>query len=145
MIKKTEKSILNRKARFDYSIEETLEAGLVLTGPEIKAIRNNRANIEGSYAKIIGGEVFLIGGNFNIAGGDFQRTKKMLLHKDQIGKLSGKLHEGGTALIPLKLYMSRGNAKVELALGKGLKKYDKREKLKKQDVERDLRRKEKQY
>jgi len=127
----------NRKARHDYQILDTMEAGLILTGPEIKAIRSGRVNLTGSYVKILDKEAFWVGGNISAIGGDPQRTRKVLLHKDQIDKLVGKTSGEGISLIPLKLYTTRGMAKLELGLGKGLKKYDKREVLKKRDQERE--------
>lgn len=127
----------NKKARFDYEIAESFEAGIVLTGEEIKAIRSGRISLAASYAKILNGEVFWLGGNFlGVSVPD--RTKKLLLHKDQIKRLVGKLGEDGMTLIPLKLYLHRGKAKLELGLGKGKKKYDKRETIKKRDQEREI-------
>lgn len=143
MEQKQNKTLVNKKAFHDYAIIDTLEAGVVLTGDEIKAIRGKRVNITGSYAKIIGGEIYWLGGNFNILDGS--RTKKLLLHKSEIKKLIGKLEEKGYALIPLKLYLKRGRAKLELGLGKGLKKEDKREILKKKDQQREAERKIKSY
>lgn len=139
MIKKkiAKKEFFNKKARFEYSIEDSLEAGIALTGEEIKAVRTGRIDITGSHAKILKSEVFWLGSNFNIEGGDKQRTKKLLLHKDQISKLTGKTSEKGFTLVPLKLYLTRGKAKLELGIGKGMKKYDKRAKIKEKDIERD--------
>lgn len=135
--KKTE--FFNKKARFDYEISDSFEAGIALVGVEIKAIRNGRVNLTGSYAKVIGGEVYWVGGNIQLKDGESSRTKKLLLHQAEINRLIGKTQAGFT-LIPLKLYMKRGRAKIELGLGKGLKKYDKREKLKQQDQKRDTER-----
>lgn len=135
----------NKKARFDYQILESLEAGIALTGEEIKAVRANRVNMAGSYAKVINGEVFWLGGNFNLAEGDNQRTKKLLLHKEQISRLVGKSQEQGLALIPLKLYLSKGKAKIELGIGRGLKKHDKREVIKKREQDREAEAKIKQF
>jgi SsrA-binding protein len=126
----------NKKARFDYEIIESMEAGIVLTGEEIKAIRTGRVSLVASYAKIISGEVFWLGGNFlGITVPD--RTKKLLLNKSQIKSLIGKIQEGGMTLIPLKLYLKKGKAKLELGLGRGKKKYDKRESIKRHDQERE--------
>jgi len=136
--KSSKREFYNKKARFDYDITDSLETGIVLTGEEIKAIRANRVDMTGSYAKILNGEVFWIGANINIEGGDRQRTRKLLLHKSQIDKLMGKTSEQGFSLIPLKMYLSRGKAKLELGTGKGMKKYDKKEKLKERDIERDI-------
>lgn len=129
--------IFNKKARFDYDISESLETGIVLTGEEIKAIRSGRVSLAASYAKIINGEVYWLGGNFlGVSVPD--RTKKLLLHKDQIKRLIGKTQEEGMTLIPIKLYLKKGKAKIELGLGRGKKKYDKRETLKKRDQKREI-------
>jgi SsrA-binding protein len=133
------KEFLNRKANFDYKIEDTFEAGIVLLGSEIKAIRNGRININTSYAKIIGGELFWIGGNFDVEG-DKQRTKKLLIKKNEINKLIGKTSEQNYSIIPIKLYLKRGRAKLLLGLGKGMKKYEKRDKIKDREQERDVKR-----
>lgn len=132
------REFFNRKARHEYTILDSMEAGIVLIGDEIKAIRSGRVDMTSSYAKIINGEVFWLGGNINVDGGETQRTRKLLLSKDQIKKLIGKSQEQGLSLIPLKLYMTRGKAKIELGVGRGMKKYEKREKLKKRDTERDI-------
>ena len=131
----------NKKARHDYEILESFEAGIVLLSPEIKAIRNGRVNMTGSYVKIIGEEPQWIGGNLAVLEGDAQRSRKLLLHKDQIAKLIGKSHQEGLSLIPLKLYLTRGKAKLEVGVGRGLKKYDKRQVLKQRDIERETKRK----
>lgn len=130
--------IYNKKASFDYTVLEAIEAGIELTGDEIKIVRARKVTIAGSYVKIINGEVFWLGGNFNLDTGDKQRTKKLLLHQEEINRLIGKSQEDGLTLIPLKLYLKHGRAKLEIGVCRGLKKYDKREKLKKRDNERDL-------
>lgn len=130
--KKTE--FFNRRARFDYEILDSFEVGVALTGEEIKAIRSRRLDMTGSYAKIIGGEIWWLGGNFNLSSN--QRSKKLLLHKDQIVKLAGKLQQG-LSLIPLKLYLKCGRAKIELGLGRGKKKYDKRTQIMKREQEKE--------
>ncbi|APH03677.1 SsrA-binding protein SmpB [Bacillus weihaiensis] len=136
----------NKKANHDFSIEETFEAGIVLQGTEIKSIRNGRANLKDSYARIDKGEVFLLnmhvspyeqGNRYNH---DPLRTRKLLLHKKEIVKLIGATKEEGYALIPLKMYIKNGYAKVLIGLGKGKKKYDKREDLKKKEAKRDIER-----
>ncbi|MFA5926964.1 MAG: SsrA-binding protein SmpB [Patescibacteria group bacterium] len=142
--KRKKVEFFNKKARFDYEILETLEVGISLTGDEIKAIRAGRVNMTSSYAKVISGEIFWIGATFNLPD-DTQRTRKLLLHKEQIRRLVGKSQEQGMALLPLKLYLTRGKAKIELGVGKGLKKFDKRENLKKKDQEREIGRKMKNY
>jgi SsrA-binding protein len=136
--KKRTKEFFNKKARFDYNIEDSFEVGIALTSEEIKAIRSGRIDMTSSYAKILNGEVFWLGGIINVESGDKQRTRKLLLHKAQIQRLIGKTSEQGYALLPIKLYLSRGRAKLELGVGKGMKKYDKREVLKKRDIERDI-------
>lgn len=135
----------NKKAFFDYEILEELEAGLVLLGTEIKAIRAGRVNITGSYVKPMTAEgkigLYLIGGQFNVADGDETRTKKLLLHKSEIDKLTGKLSAGEFTIMPLSLYLSRGRAKIKIGLAKRRKKHDKRSLLKERDQDREIRRK----
>ena len=136
--------ILNRKARFNYEIIDTIECGIVLKGTEIKSIRGGKANIKDSYGIIRNNEVYIL--NMHISpyenGGVFNhqetRTRKLLLHKKEILKLKNKLELEGFTLIPLKLYFVNGKAKIELGLCKGKKLYDKREDSKKRDVEREL-------
>jgi SsrA-binding protein len=133
----------NRKARHSYEIEDTVEAGLVLTGSEVKALREGRANIAESYAKADKGEVWLINahipeykqaGQFNH---EPRRPRKLLLKKREIGKLLGAAEREGMTLVPLKLYFNRrGIAKLELGVGKGKKSYDKRETQKRRDWDR---------
>ena len=129
----------NRKARYDYEILDTFEGGLVLTGDEIKSIRAGRANLTGSYVKILGAEAWLINMNLSVAA-DPVRTRKVLLHKEEIKKLIGKTQEKGLTLVPLTLYIKRGKAKIDIGLGKGKKEFGKKESKKLQDIERDLRR-----
>lgn len=140
--------ILNRKARFNYEIIDTIECGIVLKGTEIKSIRAGKANIKDSYGIIKNNEVYILnmhvspyenGGVFNH---DETRTRKLLLHKNQILKLKNKLELDGFTLVPLKLYFVNGRAKIELGLCRGKKIYDKRESSKKRDIERELK---KQY
>ncbi len=138
----------NRKARHDYHIEDSFEAGIVLTGTEVKSIRNSKVNLKDSYAKVEGTELFLYnmhvspydpGNRFNH---DPVRTRKLLAHKAEIGRLAGKVKEKGYALIPLKIYLRQGLVKVELGLARGKKKYDKRrdiaERDRKREMERDM-------
>jgi SsrA-binding protein len=136
----------NKKAFHDYFIEETFEAGIVLQGTEIKSIRAGRANLKDSYARIEKGEVFLHnmhvspyeqGNRYNH---DPLRTRKLLLHRQQINKLIGETKEAGYSLVPTKLYLKDGFAKIELALAKGKKKYDKREDLKRKEAKREIER-----
>lgn len=136
----------NRKATHDYHIEETFEAGIVLTGTEIKSIRQGRVNIQDSYARIENGELFIIGmhispfeqGNrFNV---DPTRTRKLLMHAKEINQLLGKTKIKGLTLFPLDIHLRNGFAKVQLALGRGKKLYDKRATAAKRDADREIRR-----
>ena len=136
----------NRKARHEYQIDETLEAGIMLLGPEVKSLRNGRANLTDGYAAFHNGDAWLYNVHISpyshandTAKVDPLRPRKLLIHKTEARKLVGKLDERGYTLIPLKIYFKDGIAKVELALAKGKKLYDKRETLKKRDVERELR------
>jgi SsrA-binding protein len=134
----------NRKARHDYFILDEYEAGMVLLGTEVKSLRLGRANVKDSYAKVRGGEVFLY--NMHIGAYPFAaygnhdplRPRKLLLHKDEIKRLTGKLEEKGQTLIPLQVYFREGKAKVTLALAKGKRKYDKREAIRKREEKREL-------
>lgn len=133
----------NRKARHDYTIEDTLEAGIVLTGSEVKALRQGRANIAESYAKAQDGEVWLINAHipeYKQAGPfnhEPRRPRKLLLHKREVSRLLGATDREGMTLVPLKLYFNRrGIAKIELGVGKGKKHFDKRESEKKRDWDR---------
>lgn len=136
----------NKKAYHDYFIEETYEAGIVLTGTEIKSIRAGRVNLKDSYAQIKDGEVFLIGMHIspyeqgNRFNHDPERTRKLLLHKREINKLVGETKQAGYSLVPLKIYLKNGYAKVLLGLAKGKKKYDKREELKRKEAKREIER-----
>lgn len=134
----------NRKARHDYHIHETYEAGIVLTGTEVKSLRGGKANLKDSYARIENAEVFLH--NMHISpyeqGNRFNheplRTRKLLMHRFEINKLIGKVKEKGFALVPLKIYFTRGKAKVELALATGKKLYDKRDDMLERDAKREI-------
>ncbi len=134
----------NRKARHDYFIEDTVEAGLVLTGSEIKSIRAGQVSLSESYGLIRGDELWLV--NAHIAPykqASFQnheprRDRKLLLHRREINRLIGKLKEKGLTLIPLRLYLKNSRAKVELGLGRGKKLYDKRQSLREQDDRRQM-------
>jgi SsrA-binding protein len=136
----------NRKARHEYHIEETIEAGIELKGTEVKSIRRGSVSLQDGFAVIRNGEAFLMnvyiapyqeGNRYNP---DPLRKRKLLLKKQEIFRLQSKVKEKGYTLIPLKIYFKNGWAKVELALAKGLAKYDKREKIKKREEERELRR-----
>lgn len=137
--------ILNRKANFDYAIEDTYEAGIALKGTEVKSIRNGKANIKDSYAIIKNDEMFLLNTHISLyeEGNNFNheetRTRKLLLHKKEILKLKNKVEMEGYTLIPLKIYFVKQRVKVLIGLAKGKKNYDKRETIKKRDVEREMR------
>ena len=137
--------ILNRKANFDYAIEDTYEAGIALKGTEVKSIRNGKANIKDSYAIVRNYEMFLINTHISLyeEGNNFNheetRTRKLLLHKKEILKLKNKVEMEGYTLIPLKIYFVKQRVKVLIGLAKGKKNYDKRETIKKRDVEREMR------
>jgi SsrA-binding protein len=137
---------VNRRARYDYFIEETFEAGLVLTGSEVKSLREKRANLKDSYARVVRGEAFLVNTHISPypAAHRFNheptRTRKLLLHRHQIRRLGGKLAERGLTLVPLRLYFKGGRAKVELGLARGKKLFDKRESLRRKAAEREIER-----
>jgi len=142
----------NKKAFHDYHIDDTIEAGMVLKGPEVKSLRAGKANIRDGYANIKNGEVFLY--NVHISAYDFAthnpveplRVRKLLLHKREIKKLIGKLKEKGIALIPLKIYfIDNGKVKIELGLARGKKLYDKRQSLKEKQSDREVSRAMKKY
>lgn len=136
--------IQNRKAKFDYNIIETIEAGIVLTGTEIKSLRAGKANLKDSYAIIRNGEIFLINMHIseyehgNIFNHNETRSRKLLLHKKEILKLNDKIRLEGFTLVPLKVYMKGNYAKVLLGVGKGKKLYDKREAMKERDMKREM-------
>ena len=136
----------NRKARHDYVIEDVLEAGLALKGSEVKSLRAGRANLKDSYADIRDHEVYLVGTHISPydpashLNHDPERERKLLLHKKEIGRLVGKVNERGLTLIPLKMYFKRGKAKVEMALAKGKRSYDKRETIKRKEAQREMER-----
>ncbi|MBN8704706.1 MAG: SsrA-binding protein SmpB [Bacteroidetes bacterium] len=135
----------NRRARHEYSIEDTLEAGLVLQGTEVKSLRDGKANLSDAYARIINGEVFIIGMHVSIyemgsySNHDPLRSRKCLLHSKEITKIKSKIEKEGFTLVPLKIYFnSKGIAKVELGICKGKKLHDKRDDIKDREVKREL-------
>lgn len=136
----------NKKARHDYTIVDTIEAGLVLTGTEIKSVRAARINLKDGYAQIKKGEAWLVNVHIapyeegNIWNQDPTRTRKLLLHKKQIAKLEGEVKGTGMTLVPLKVYIKDGFAKVLIGLAKGKHDYDKRESIKRREQVRDLKR-----
>jgi SsrA-binding protein len=135
---------VNRKARHDYLIEETMEAGLVLAGSEVKALREGKANLKDSYGRLQDGELFLWNAHISPYGPASQfgheptRTRKLLLHREEIRRLTGKIKERGLTLIPLRLYFKNGRAKVELALARGKKHHDKRDAIREREVRREM-------
>jgi SsrA-binding protein len=134
----------NRKARHDYHIEETFEAGIALQGTEVKSLRDGRANLKDAYGTVEGGEVFLVGCHISPyeAGNRFNheplRKRKLLLHRQEIRRLIGKVQEKGLTLIPLAFRLRGRRVKVELALARGKKLYDKREDIKRRTEEREI-------
>ena len=134
----------NRKARHDYAVLDTFEAGLVLTGTEVKSLREGRASLVDGFALIDNGEVFLHGVHIpeytqgTWTNHEPRRVRKMLMHRAEINRLIGKIREGGLTLVPLQLYFSDGKAKVEIALARGKKSYDKRQDLAERDANREI-------
>jgi SsrA-binding protein len=134
----------NRKARHDYHLDEQFEAGMVLTGTEVKSLRMGRANLKDAYARVVNGEVFLY--QMHISSYPFAyydnhdplRPRKLLLHAHEIKRLYGKVNEKGYALVPLRIYFKRGKVKVVIALARGKRSYDKREAIRKRDETREL-------
>lgn len=147
MIKKVKSLIINKRAKFDYEILESFEAGIVLTGKEVKSLKNKRGKLEGAYGHVQGGELFII----NLYISPYQpknvmgettpdRTRKILLKKKEIKYLIGKIKERGLTLVPLKIYTKSNRIKIELGLGKGKSKADKRETIKRREARREVER-----
>ncbi len=134
----------NRRARFEFDLIEKIEAGIVLTGTEVKSLRNGKANLEDSYAGLEHGEVWLYGCDIpeylqaNRMNHKPKRPRKLLLHRSEIQKVAAKSSERGLTLVPLQIYFKKGMAKVEICIAKGRKTFDKRKALKKQDAKRDM-------
>ena len=141
----------NKKARFEYEILDTFEAGVVLVGSEVKSLRQKKASIQESYARIKNNEIFITGMNIaiyemaNRFNHEPVHDRKLLLHRHEIKRLIGKVQEKGLTLIPLRLYFKNGKVKVELALARGKAKYDKRHDIKQREVDREVRREWKNY
>jgi SsrA-binding protein len=137
---------VNKKARFEYDILDTIEAGIVLAGTEVKSIRQRRVSIQDAYAKVKSGEVYIVGMNIspyemgNRYNHEPNRDRKLLLHKQEIKRLTGKLKERGLTMIPLKMYIKNGKVKVLMGLGRGKSKYDKRKAIQKRDLDREIQR-----
>lgn len=136
----------NKRARYDFTILESFEVGIELKGTEVKSLRNHKTNLSDSFARIDGGELFLY--NMHISPYEFgsytnvdpKRKRKLLAHKNQIMKLMGQISQKGMTLVPLKVYFKHGMAKLELALAKGKRQYDKREEIKKREARREVER-----
>ena len=135
---------VNRRARHDYFIEESVEAGVVLTGSEVKSLRAGKAQLKESYAQIKQSEIWLLNAHISEYSPSAQfghepaRARKLLLHRREIDRLTGKVKEQGLTLVPLRLYFKHGRAKVELGLARGKKLYDKRESIKEREVRREV-------
>ena len=138
--------VVNRRARYNYEISETIEAGISLVGTEVKSIRDGKANIQEAYADIRDGEVFLVGAHISPydQGNRFNheplRDRKLLLHRQEIKRLTGKVMEKGLTLVPMKMYLKGRRIKLELGLGRGKKLHDKRETIKRREQEREMER-----
>lgn len=137
--------VANKKAFFDYEVLETFEAGITLFGFEVKSVRLGKADLTGSFVRIIGNEAFLVNGKIfpyqqTREGYDERRTRKLLLHKKQIISLKSRVEGANLTLIPIALYLKHGFIKLEVGLGKGKKQYEKKEAIKKKDLQRDLER-----
>ena len=145
MQKESENKLIanNKKAYYDYFIEDKYEAGLVLHGTEVKSLRMGKCSIKESYVQIINGEVYIINMNItpyekgNIFNRDPLRPKKLLLHKQEINKLAGKTSQQGYTIVPLQVCISNGKMKIEIGVGKGKKNYDKRDSIAKKDQQRE--------
>ena len=135
---------VNRRARFEYAVEDTFEAGIVLTGTEIKSIRAGHVNLAEAYARIEHGEAWLIGAHIapydqgNRNNHEPRRTRKLLLHRTQIAELTGLTQQKGLTLVPLRLYLRGGRAKLELGIARGKKAHDKRRSIAERDMRREL-------
>ena len=136
----------NRRARHDYEILDTVEAGLVLLGPEVKSLREGRANLSDAYAAIRGSEAWLVNAHISPyaqaarENPDPRRERKLLLHRREIARLAGQVSERGLTLVPLSMYFKAGRAKVELGLARGKRSYDKRETIRRREQEREIER-----
>lgn len=139
--------VRNKKASFDYSFERTLEAGIELLGTEVKSIKSNHGGLSGAYVQVLGGEVYLLGAHIpawqekNVSSAyDPYRTRKLLVHKKEIMELLKALASKGLTVVPISLYNKGGLIKVQLAIAKGKKNFDKRETIKSRDIDREMRR-----
>lgn len=138
--------ITNRRAFFDYQLLESFEAGINLYGHEVKSVRGGKADLAGSFVRIVGSEAYLVNAKIfpyqpgQVENYDQHRTRKLLLHKKEIISLKSKTDGANLSLVPVSMYIKHGFVKLEVALGKGKKKYEKRESIKKRDIQRDLER-----
>lgn len=136
----------NRRAFADYTIVDRLEAGIVLSGPEVKSAKSGGMTLAGSYARIVGGELSLINANIRLyafapaEAQDPERTRKLLVHKTEIAKLVSRIQEKGLSIIPLEAYVKKGKVKILLGMGRPKKKFDKRDDIKKRETDRSIRR-----
>ena len=145
MVKESGRKLItvNRRARHDYAITDTYEAGLVLTGTEVKSLRAGKANLTDAYAEVRDGEVWLVNAHIpeydqgTWTNHEPRRTRKLLLHAQEINRLIGKTKQSGLTLVPMQMYFSDGKAKVEIGLGKGKKAYDKRQDIAQREAKRD--------
>lgn len=139
-------NIINKKAHHDFNILETYEAGMNLTGPEVKSIKGNHMSLDGAYVKIIGNEIYLVNAQVFLypyarqEGYDERRSRKLLLHKREIISLIGKVASSNLTLVPLECYNSKGFVKIKIGLAKGKREYEKREKIKRKDMDKDMQR-----
>lgn len=136
--------IINKKAYHDYNILETYEAGMNLIGPEVKSVKGNRMSLAGAFVKIVGSEIYLVNAQIFLypytrpEGYDDKRSRKLLLHKKEIIALKSKLASTNLTLVPLECYNSHGLVKLKIGLAKGKREFEKREKIKKRDIEREI-------
>lgn len=139
-------NIINKKAHYDFNILETYEAGMNLTGPEVKSIKGNHMSLDGAYVRIIGNEIYLVNAQVFLypyarqEGYDERRSRKLLLHKKEIISLIGKIASSNLTLVPLECYNSKGFVKIKIGLAKGKKEFEKREKIKRKDMDKDMQR-----
>ncbi len=143
--------VTNRKARYEYEITDSIEAGLVLVGSEVKSLRSGRANLSDAYARVIKGEIWIIGMHISpykeatIQNHDPLRERKLLLHRNEIKKLSRKVEEKGFTLIPLRMYFKNNRVKVELGVARGKRQYDKKVAIAQKDARREIEREQKKF
>jgi len=138
--------IINKKAYHDFNILEIYEAGVNLTGPEVKSVKGNRMSLEGAFVKIIGSEIYLVNAQIFLYpytrsdGYDDKRSRKLLLHKKEIISLKGKLTSSNLTLVPLECYTSHGFVKLKIGLARGKREFEKKEKIKRRDIDREIQR-----